>query len=455
MEKKISEKLTEFGLGLTYEDIPSPVVEKTKDLVLDTLGICVASATMDFGRNILRLVKAWGGMPEAAVVGAKAKVPAHNAALANGVLAHGLDYDDTHTESVVHPSACLVPVALAVGEKHGRSGRNLMADLAAGLEIMIRIGLPARNRFHMRGFHTTSISGTFAAAVLAGRMLGFDAGKMVDALGICGSFTSGLLECLSAGSGAKRLHAGWAGLCGIVAAQMAETAVTGPATVFEGRLGLYPSFLHGEEIDPAQIFSDIGRQWEILNIRPKLYPACHYLQAFIDSVRFLKDKHDLAHKDVARINCRVSAGAANIVCTPWSAKINPQTGYDSRFSLPYAIALMLVQGQAGLDQFSGENLNDPEIKETMLKVHFEVDASYQVKDMPAFVEVQMKDGMSWRHHIAKVRGDAATPIYREEIMAKFMANCALALEKEKAEDLAEKILHLEAHSNIAGILEDL
>ncbi len=452
MQPKISEKLTDFGLGLTFEDLPPAVVEKIKDLILDTLGICAASATMDFGRNILELVNAWGGAPEAALVGSPTMVPAHNAALANGVLAHGLDYDDTHTESVVHPSACLVPVAFAVGEKHTRSGRDLLADLAAGLEIMIRIALPARNRFHMRGFHTTSISGTFAAALIAGRMMGFDAGKMVNALGVCGSFTAGLLECLAAGSGAKRLHAGWAGMSGIVAAQLAAISVSGPATVFEGRLGLFPSFLHAIDLDTDQIFSDIGRNWEIMNIRPKLYPACHYLQAFIDCIRFLKDTHTFDHHAVARINCRVSEGAANIVCTPWSAKLEPQTGYDARFSLPYAVALMLVRGRAGLDQFVETNLNDPIIKETMAKVHFEVDSSYQVKDMPAFVEIRLKDGTAFRHHIAKVRGDASAPVDRREILAKFATNCSLAHKDQTAETLAEKIMQLEAQSAITGMI---
>jgi 2-methylcitrate dehydratase PrpD len=455
MQKTISEKLSEFGLGLSYEDLPSAVVEKIKDLVLDTLGISAASATMGFGLDILHLVGAWGGAAEAKLIGSKAKVPAHNATLAHGVLAHGLDYDDTHTDSVVHPSACLVPVALAVGEKHGRSGRDLVADLAAGLEIMIRLGMPARNRFHMRGFHTTSICGTFAAAVIAGRVMGFDAGKMVDALGICGSFTSGLLECISAGSGAKRLHTGWAGLGGIVAAQLAHASVSGPSTVFEGRLGVYASFLRGEEIDLTPIFADIGRKWEILNIRPKLYPACHYLQSFLDAVRVLKDKHALDQQSIEGINCRVSAGAANIVCTPWFAKLDPQSGYDARFSLPYAVALMLVRGKAGLDQFAVENLNDPEIRAAMSKVHFDVDPSYQVKDMPAFVEVLMKDGSSVSHHIPKVRGDAESPIDRQEIMAKFRANSILMLKPEKSETLAAKVLNLEAQKDVAGIMEYL
>ena len=237
MERTVADKFSEFAQGLTFQKIPAVVIEKTKDLMLDTLGICISSSRLDFGIAALNLVAAWGGTPESSLIGSKKKVPAQNAAFANGVLGHGQDFDDTHTESVVHPSACLVPVALAVGEKQGSSGKEVLTALVASLEVMIGIGMPALNRFHLRGFHTTSICGTFASALVTAKLMGMDKERMVEALGISGSFTSGLLECIPSGSWAKRLHAGWAGLCGVVAAQLASTGYTGPKTVFEGKLG--------------------------------------------------------------------------------------------------------------------------------------------------------------------------------------------------------------------------
>jgi len=255
MEKTIAEQMTQFCLGLNYESIPSIVREKSKDLILDTLGICTRSASLESGAIILDLVRTWGGAAESSLVGSATKVSMQNAAFANGVLAHALDYDDTHTESVVHPSACLVPVALSVGESTGRSGKEVLTAMVGGLEAMIRIGMPALNRFHMRGFHTTSICGTFASALVAGRLMNLSPGEVNNALGIAGSFTSGLLECLSFGSWAKQLHAGWAGLCGIVSAQLAQRSFTGPLSIFEGRLGLYNSFLRSEKL----VFSRKGK----------------------------------------------------------------------------------------------------------------------------------------------------------------------------------------------------
>ena len=448
MEKTIAERFAEFSASISYEAIPPAVVEKTKELILDTVGISISSSRMDFGRAVLEMVVRWGGARESSLVGSKTKIPSQNAAFANGVLGHGQDYDDTHTESVVHPSACLVPVALAMGERAGASGKEVLGALATGLEVMIRIGMPALNRFHLRGFHTTSICGTFAAALVAAKLSGFDKKKMNDALGISGSFTSGLLECIPSGSSAKRLHAGWAGLCGIVAADLADKGYTGPETVFEGRLGVYNSFLRSEVLDLNAIFKDMGSEWEILNVRPKLYPCCHYLQSFLDCISALRKQTSFKPEEIARIECNVPAGAVNIVCEPWSSKIAPKTSYDGRFSLPFAVSLMTVRGKAGVEEFSEKYLSDPEIQELMTKVRYQVEPSFQVKDMPGWVVVTFKNGGRMSHRIDRVRGDATNPITREELLEKFNQNTAL-LNPKKRKKIAKWILALESQEKVS------
>ena len=448
MERKIAERFAEFGASISYEEIPPAVIEKTKELVLDTVGISISSSGMDFGRAVLELVVQWGGTQGSSLVGSKIKVPSQNAAFANGVLGHGQDYDDTHTESVVHPSACLVPVALAMGERVGASGKEVLCALAAGLEVMIRIGMPALNRFHLRGFHTTSICGTFAAALVAAKLSGYDKKKMRDALGISGSFTSGLLECIPSGSSAKRLHAGWAGLCGIIAAELADKGYTGPETVFEGRLGVYNSFLRSEVLDLNAIFKDMGSEWEILNVRPKLYPCCHYLQSFLDCVSALRKQTSFKPEEIARIECNVPAGAVNIVCEPWSSKIAPKTSYDGRFSLPFAVSLMAVRGKAGVEEFSEKYLSDPEIQELMTKICYQVEPSFQVKDMPGWVVITLKSGDKISHRIDRVRGDAAHPISREELLEKFDQNTSL-LNPKKRKKIAKWILALESQEKVS------
>lgn len=424
MERTLAEKLASFSSGLTFEKIPAAVIEKAKDLILDTLGICIASSRIDFGTAALNLIAGWRGLPESSLIGSGEKVPAQNAAFANGVLGHGQDYDDTHTESVVHPSSCLVPVALAVGERQGASGREVLTALVAGLEVMIGIGMPALNRFHLRGFHTTSICGTFASGLVAAKLMGMNKEKMVESLGISGSFTSGLLECIPAGSWAKRLHAGWAGLGGVVAAQLANAGYTGPKTVFEGKLGLYPSFLRGESLDLEIITKGLGEIWETLNIRPKLYPCCHYLQSYLDAVSFMRNKFRIDPNEIVEIDCKVAQGAVNIICEPWEKKLAPETGYDARFSLPFSISLMLAKGKAGVKEFSDRYLVDREIHTLMKAIRYQVEPSYPVKDMPGYVAVKLKNGDRYEHEIKQVRGDALHPISREELLNKFYANAA-------------------------------
>jgi 2-methylcitrate dehydratase PrpD len=452
MEKTIAERFAEFGASISYEEIPPAVVEKTKELVLDTVGISISSSRMDFGRAVLEMVVRWGGARESSLVGSRIKVPSQNAAFANGVLGHGQDYDDTHTESVVHPSACLVPVALAMGERAGASGKEVLGALATGLEVMIRIGMPALNRFHLRGFHTTSICGTFAAALVAAKLSGFDKKKMRDALGISGSFTSGLLECIPSGSSAKRLHAGWAGLCGIIAADLADKGYTGPETVFEGRLGVYNSFLRSEVLDLNAIFKNMGSDWEILNVRPKLYPCCHYLQSFLDCVSSLRKVYAFKPDEIAGIECRVPAGAVNIVCEPWPSKLAPKTSYDGRFSLPFAVSLMVVRGKAGVEEFSERYLNDPEIQRLMTQVRYQVEPGFQVKDMPGWVVVTLKSGDKISHRIDRVRGDATHPISRDELLEKFNQNTT-PLNPKKREKIAKWILALESQEKISDVVK--
>ena len=454
MTQTISERLVQFSENLQYDDIPPEVIDKTKQHVLDLIGVCIGSTRIDFGKSALKLIAGWGGTREATLIGRRTKVPAHHAALCNGILGHGQDYDDTHTESVVHPSAALAPVALAVAERTGCSGREMLTALIGGLEATIRIAMPALNKIHLRGFHTTSVAATFGAALITARLEKIGVQRAVQAVGIGGSFASGLLECVPAGSGAKRLHAGWGALCGIVAAQLAQGDYTGPNTVFEGKLGVYNSFLRGETLDLDVIFKGLGREWETLDIRPKLYPCCHYLQAFLDCAAELRRKPQIRVEEIAAISCRISPGAVNMVCEPWEKKLKPVTGYDARFSLPFAVALMLIRGKAGVAEFSAKVAADPKIRQLMAKVSYAAEPNYQVKDMPGWVEVTLKDGSRHVWEVPEVRGNAKHPIALEELLDKFNANTAF-LGAAASLRIADEILALDKQADLHGFMAGL
>lgn len=444
----ISEELWRRASALSFVDIPAVGVEKIKELALDTIGVALSSASLDFGLATRELVSSWGCSGAASVIGEAVRVSPHAAALVNGVLAHGQDFDDTHTESVTHPSACIVPTALDICEARSATGKEAILAMAAGYETMIRIALPARNQFHLHGFHTTSITGTFAAALVASMVNGSDEKRAVNALGIAGSFASGLLECVPAGSDSKRLHGGWAAMSGILAAEFAKCGLTGPASVLEGRLGLFNSFVRGEAIDVDEILEGFGQDWLLLDTRPKLFPCCHYLQAFIDCALRLRNEHSVRADTVHSIHCRVAAGAVNMICTPWSAKQAPRDAYEAKFSLPFAVAIALTDGCAGASEFTLENAQRPQISELMSRITFEVAPEFSVKDMPGELQIELKDGRIERSIQIPVRGDRDAPFSRDELLEKFHDNTRSTPFAQRADRIASTVLDLESLTDL-------
>ncbi|MBZ0149655.1 MAG: MmgE/PrpD family protein [Pseudorhodoplanes sp.] len=447
----LSATVWQRAAALRFEDLPAAVVEKIKELVLDTLGVALGASSFDFGLATRELVRSWGCNGRASVIGEPARVPPHAAALVNGVLAHGQDFDDTHTESVTHPSACIVPAALAMAEARGARGSDAILAMAAGFETMIRVALPARNQFHLHGFHTTSITGTFAAAVIASVIDRLDDNAATNALGVAGSFTSGLLECVPAGAGSKRLHAGWAAMSGIIAADLAQRGLTGPSTVLEGRLGLFNSFVRGEAIDVNEILEGFGEDWLLLDTRPKLYPCCHYLQAFIDCALRLRAELGVRPADVATMHCRVAQGSVNMICTPWAAKQAPRDAYEAKFSLPFAVSIALADGRAGTAEFTLENAQRPEIADLMARVSFEVAREFSVKDMPGDVRVMLNDGRSEHRVLPRVRGDRSAPVSRDELVLKFHDNLRGTSYEQRADAIAAAVLDLERLADLEAL----
>jgi len=348
----LAARLAAFAVALRYDDLPPAVLASVRLRVLDILGIALAASTQEFAPSVLAPLEAWGGRGDCTVVGAKVTAPAPLAALVNGTLAHGLDFDDTHAGSITHASAVVLPAALAVGEAQGADGRAVLTAAVAGYETITRLGMAAPGAFHARGWHATAVCGPFAAALVAGRLTGLDAGRLTAALGLAGSVASGVQEFLEDGSWSKRLHAGWAGHGGVVAAELARNGFTGPATILEGRFGLYRTFLG---VDPdVRPFETLGREWETLRVGFKPYPCCHYLHAFLDCALALRREPGFDVAQIEAVECLVPAGEVPIVCEPRAAKLRPRTTYDAQFSLPFTVAAALSDGQVGLDTFTPE-----------------------------------------------------------------------------------------------------
>src|SRR2546427_749135 len=216
-------RLARFVLGLRLEDIPSPVVTKATHLVLDTLGCALAATRYDFGGAALGTAERLGGPHESTLVGSKVRVAAANAVLANATLAHGLDFDDTREDAIVHTGSVAITTGLAVGEALGASGPATLAAMVGGVEVMCRVGLAVPGKFHARHYHPTALVGTFGAAAVAGKLHGSTEDQLVHAFGVCGSQAGGIIEYLADGTWTKRLHPGWAAHAGVVATLLARS----------------------------------------------------------------------------------------------------------------------------------------------------------------------------------------------------------------------------------------
>ncbi len=453
--KTSSEILAEFASSLQPTDLPDRVVATVKRHLLDTLGVALASASMPFADKAMQAIEELAGNGNAPVIGRRSTLPPAWAALANGTFAHGIDFDDTHTESVVHVSTSVVPAALAAASLHGCDGPHLITALALGMEANIRIGLVARGGFHDRGFHPTGICGTYATALVAGAIAGHDAARHVDALGLAASQAAGSLEFLTDGTWAKRIHGGWAAHAGLTAASLARAGFTGPRGALDGRFGLYRSHLT-EECDLDVLRKGLGSTWHLLDTALKPYPCCHFNHAFLDAAAELKRRHRIEPASIERVQCKIAAREMPIVCEPAESKRRPQTDYDAKFSLPYTVACMFARGHVGIDDFDEASIHDDTILELAARVDStpDPDSDYPAR-FPARIEVVLRDGTVLQHHEPVHRGSAERPLTDREVEEKFHLNARRTVSEDAAATLYDRVSSLERLENAANLLAGL
>jgi 2-methylcitrate dehydratase PrpD len=446
----LARRLAEFTASLSYDAVPSEVVASVRLRMLDIVGIALAASTRDTAPSILGMLESWGAAGECTVIGAKRTASPPLAVLANGSLAHSLDFDDTHAASITHASAVVVPVALALGEAGGLDGRAVLTALVAGYESITRIGMAASGTFHARGFHATAVCGPFAAALVAGRLTGLGPERLTAALGIAGSFASGVMEYLEDGSWVKRVHAGWAGQGGVVAAALAAGDFTGPATILEGRFGLYRTLLG---LDPArEVFDDLGSRWHTPAIGYKPYPCCHYNHAYLDCALELRLAHRLEPASIEAVECLVPAGQVPIVCEPRAAKLRPRTAYDAQFSLPYSVASALLDGRVDLDTYAPERLDDRARLDLASRVTHTVDPDSKFpRGFPGWVRLRLTDGRTLETRTPDGRGSVERPLPPEAIVDKFRTNAARALPAARVAELERLVLRLDQVSDVRAI----
>lgn len=442
----IAATLARFMANLSLAHVPEHVAVRARHLIVDAVGIAFASGQFDFARRTLaamRSVAEGGG--ESVVIGFPDRLPFRDAAIVNGVLVHGLDFDDTHLGGIVHATASLVPTVLAVGARQRCSGEAALAAYIGGVEAMARLGAVARGGFHQVGFHPTGLIGAFACALAAGKLLGLDEAQLAAAQGIVLSTASGTLEFLEDGAWNKRLHPGWAAVAGITAATLARQGFVGTAKAYEGRFGLYASHLQ-DRFDPADLrlaTAELGERWELENVAVKPFPACHFAHACADAAIALRRGNELDLAAVRRIRALVPAEVVKTVCEPVANKRRPANAYDAQFSIPFIVASTLRQGRFGLAELSEEALADRATQALADRIDYEIDpASEFPRYYSGELVVEQSDGRVLRHREAKNRGCADRPLGDADILAKFAGNLRGTIAEARADELAGRVLSL-------------
>jgi len=427
----VAQTLADKALGITTENISRSVIERSKQLLIDVVGLCVAARNTDYMRALLGAVDV-GGMCTA--IGHSATYSPVDAALINGTAVHGEDFDDTFEGGPIHSSAVIVPAVLAASERFGLDGRAALRGLVTGVEAACRLSMVVPKAVHKSGFHPTSVLGTPAAALAVAVALGLNRQQTLDALGHAGSLASGIIEYLAEGAWTKRIHPGWAAQAGLQAARLGAQGFLGPRTVFEGIHGLFNGFAHTSEGNYAELTEGFGEIWIMEKITFKPYATGTMNQPYVDCALRLA-KRGIPAEDVAEILCETAEGYVHRLWDPLASKHRPQNEYIAKFSAPFNIAVAYVTGGAGLSAFTAKTVGDERILALASKVRYVVNPNDPYpKAYTGHVRMTLKDGRVIEERQPHIRGGAQEPLSRAEIEAKFHGNCEFGgWSREKAQ----------------------
>ena len=417
----VAETLARAIARASSRALPAEVRETCERLLVDVAGLCVAARHAAY---VQAAITSWEADGDATAIGHGRALDAAGAAFVNGTAAHGEDYDDTFEGGPVHAGAVIVPALLAAAERHRIGGADLLRGMAVGLEVACRASLVAPKRIHQAGFHPTAVLGAMGAAAGVATALRVDEKVFASAQGIAGSFASGIIEYLAEGASTKRLHPGWAAQSGLRAVDLARAGFDGPRTVWEGAHGLMHAFARADGGDWGKLLDGFGERWVAAGIAFKPYACGTMIHPYIDCARRLAARKDVDIERIAAIECETAEGIVHRLWEPLAAKRAPPNGYAGKFSVPYCVAHALVHGALGLEAFDDAPA-DPRVAALAAKVSYRVDPANPYPDeYTGHVALRMDGGGTVEERQPHLRGGRREPLTRDEIEAKFRANCA-------------------------------
>lgn len=444
-----TEVLAAWAAELRPSDVPAEVSHSVARHLMDGVGNAVGARRLGLAAPAREVARALGGPPEAQILTDDVALSAPAAALAMGALVHALDFDDTHGGALVHATAVVLPAALAVGQQVGATGREVVTAATVGLETACRLGAAVPHGFHARGIHATAAVGPLAAAATAGVLLGLPAATLVDAFGIAGSSSGGLLEFLDTGADTKTLHPGSASLAGILAVRLAASGARGPVSVLEGRRGLWAA-LTDVTPDVTVVTERLGLHWEATRIGIKPYPSCQLMHVSLDALQAAVADGPVAPECVERVEVHVHPDSLPIVCGDRAGSV-PRSTYDAKFDLPWSLAALIHDGAVTVDTYTDASIVRPEV--SALAGRFVIvprPAPVPASDAPGEVHLILRDGRTLTGTVDCSRGTAGAPLTDADLVAKLTDNCG---RHPAAPDLADAVLCLAGSSSLDRLLD--
>jgi len=450
--------LAENVVRVGYDDLTPVAVDMTKKDILDVLGVAMAGSAALGVAEVAGLFKDWGGKKESTVIGFDCMLPAVSAALVNGMMSHALDYDDGHDKSMVHAAASVVSAAFAVAQrKGGVNGKEFITAVALGVDLMSRMAMGAKTNLRVSGWVYSSIFGYFGAAAAAGKILGLDKEKMVNALGITYSQTAGSFQSIADAVLTKRAQLGFAARAGVFSALLAERGITGPTNCIEGEYGIYNNYIKGE-YDPNAVIAGLGKRFEIEGMGFKAYPSCGYTHGPIFSTLTLMKENGIKPDDVLEISIATGRNAADLF-EPSERKRRPPVVPDAQFSIPYTVGVAVIKGNVGIGDFTPEAIKDERVLAVAQKVNPIILPELTKREVdPSIVEIKTKDGRQFSMRMDNRKGTPENPMSPEEFADKFrdcLAHGRKRISKQKTEKIMQLLMNLEDVEDVGVVIRML
>jgi 2-methylcitrate dehydratase PrpD len=444
--------LARFVAETTFERLPDEVVHEAKRIVLDTLGCALAGTRLapEIAQPVLALADSLGGRPEATIWVAGTRTSAAVAAFTNATLVHTIDYDDTHARALTHTSSIIVPTAMALAERTGASGRAVIAALVAGYEATVRVGAAVMPT-HYQYWHSTATNGTFGAAAVAGKLLGFDADRLDQALSIAADQAAGLISCIAFGDITQSAHSGFAALKGLLGAELIAHGAVGPRGLLEYERGYARAYSQAPKLEA--ITDGLGERYSILDNAVKFFPSILASHTPITAVLRLVRQHDLRPEQVARVEERTYRTAATTFCNP-----DPQTPLAARLSIPYCLAVAIIDRAVGFPQFTPERMADQAVRQLMARISVVADPELEPlypEKFPAVLTIETTDGRVLRDEQYYPKGFPQDRLSDAELEEKFRTLAGQVLPPRQVDALAAAIWRLDALPDVRPLVKGL